>query len=93
MPKLPEFEILNCEFNFPRTWENLEPISEKDIWNYSEWKCWSEKSEFIENETTEASFYLDNSFSYGDFFIVFFLMVFTLWKIVEIIWNKFAERQ
>lgn len=49
--------------------------------------------ELIENETTEASFYLDKSFSYGDFFLIFALMIFTLFKIVEIIWVKFVERK
>lgn len=49
--------------------------------------------EYIENETTEASFYLEKSFSYGDFFLMFFLTIFTLLGIVKIIWNKFIERK
>lgn len=61
---------------------------------YSEFLCDDpEIYEYIENQTTEASFYLNTTFSYGDVFIIFFLMVFTLWKIVEIFWSKFIKKQ
>lgn len=63
-------------------------------WEFSGFDCdLPETFEFILNETTEAQFYISRTFNYGDFFVVFFLMVFTLWKIVEIIWNKFIKKQ
>jgi len=62
-------------------------------WEYSEFYCEPELFEYIKNETTEADFYLEKTFSYGDFFVLFFLMAFTLFKIVEVVWNKFVKRQ
>lgn len=48
--------------------------------------------ELIENETTEAEFYLDKSFSYGDFFLMFFLTMVILFGIVKVVWNKFVKK-
>jgi len=79
-----------CQFSIP---VNL-GTEELPDFEYSEFLCDDpELYEYIENQTTEADFYLEKTFSYGDFFVVFFLMVFTLWKIVEIIWDKFIKRQ
>lgn len=47
--------------------------------------------EYIENTTTSASFYLEKSFTYGDFFLMGFLTLFALFKAVEIIWSNFIK--
>jgi len=81
-------KILECEFNSP---ENLGTEVKPDF-EFSEIICeTSDFYELIENQTTTASFYLDKTFSYGDFFIMGFLTLFCLVKIVEIIWGKFVE--
>lgn len=59
---------------------------------YSKIECdYSGLYEYIENQTTTASFYLEKSFTYGDFFVMSILTLFVLVKIVEIIWNKFLK--
>jgi len=63
-------------------------------WEYSSWDCsLPETFEYILNTETEAQFYLSRTFSYGDFFLVFFLMVFTLFGIGKIIFDKFISRK
>lgn len=77
-----------CEFSEP---ENLGTELNPD-WQYSKVLCDNPQYyEHIENATTEAMFWVDKTFSYGDFFIVGILTIFLLMKIVEIIWNKFVE--
>jgi hypothetical protein len=62
-------------------------------WEYSKMLCDDpELYELIENETTEAEFYLNKSFSYGDFFVMFILTVFVLFGIVKIIWSNFVKK-
>ena len=85
-PPSAENQVLYCEFNEPKTWENLPPTSKLDFWNYSEIKCYSEISEIISNPAnTTSTFYLNKTFSYGDFFIIFFLSVFTLFFLFNFI--------
>ena len=88
-PMLPEFEIENCEFSSPKTWENLAPTSKTDFWNYSEVICWSNRSELIENETTGAEFYVDKTLSYGEAMVLWFLTIFTILFIFKITYNFF----
>lgn len=91
MPKKPKKikGSTRCLFSVP---VNLGTEEVPDF-EYSEFLCDDpELYEYIENQTTEADFYLEKTFSYGDFFVVFFLMVFTLFKIVEVIWNKFVKK-
>jgi hypothetical protein len=77
-----------CEFSEP---VNLGTELSPD-WQYSKALCDNPQYyEHIENATTEASFWVDKTFSYGDFFIIGLLTIFLLTKIVEIIWNKFIE--
>lgn len=84
---------INCEFNNPKTWENLPPINEKDIWNYSKIICEEEDNpsdkqfEIIENATTGAKFYLNKEISYGDFLIITFLMIFLILGILSFLIN------
>lgn len=78
-----------CEYQTPI---NLGSEAKPDF-EYSEITCdYSQLYEYVSNETTTASFYLEKSFTYGDFFIMFFLTIFGLVKIVEIIWNKYFEK-
>ena len=79
---------ITCQFSEP---VNL-GTEELPDFEYSEIVCNNSQYEYIQNETTEASFYIDKSYTYGDFYIMFFLMIFTLYKIVEIIWNKFIKK-
>lgn len=53
----------------------------------------TELYEYIENTTTSAGFYLEKSFSYGDFFVMGFLTLFALLKIVELIWSIFMKNK
>jgi len=69
-------EIFNCEFNSPRTWENLPPVSKTEYWNYSQVKCYSEIVEPITDGT--STFNLVKTFSFGDFFLIFFFVVLIL---------------
>lgn len=79
-----------CQYSVP---VNL-GTEELPDFEYSEMVCDTpEIHEFIENETTEASFYLEKTFSYGDFFVMFFLTIFTLFGIVKIIWDNFVKRK
>ena len=89
---LPENEVLHCQFNSPRTWENLEPTNKLDFWNYSEWTCWSEKSELIQNSETGAEFYLDKTLTYGEAMILWFLTIFTFVLIFKIAYNFFWKK-
>lgn len=78
-----------CVFSSP---VNL-GTTELPDWEYSEMLCDDPNIyELIENATTEAEFYLEKTFSYGDFFVMFFLTIFVLLAIVKIIWNSFIKK-
>ena len=93
-----------CDFSEPVYWnkeaqqflvvEGDGTLDLKDTtWAFTKMICDDgELYEMIENESTGASFNLDKTFSYGDFFLMFFLMVFSLFKITEIIFNKFTKK-
>lgn len=95
---------MNCEFLEPVYWSKeaqafLPVLADGSLdlkdstWNFTKMICDDgELYELIENESTGASFSIDKTFSYGDFFLVFFLMVFSVFKITEIIFNKFVEK-
>jgi len=81
-----------CEFVNPKTWENLPPASETEIWNYSEIYCQTTdastsiqflKNELIQNASTGAEFFVDKSVSYGDFLVITFLMIFLIFGIMK----------
>lgn len=58
-------------------------------WEYSKILCdYTGLYEYVENTTTSASFYLEKSFTYGDFFVMGFITLFILFQIVKIIWDK-----
>ena len=78
-----------CEFNSPRTWENIEPVSKTDFWQYSEIYCQYENAEIelIENATTGAEFFIKKSVSYGDFLIITFLTIFLIFGILKFLTN------
>lgn len=78
-----EIYTQHCEFNSPRTWENLEPVNKTDFWQYSEMFCQSEEIELIENATTGAEFYIKKSVSYGDFIIITFLTIFLIFGVLK----------
>jgi len=83
-----------CEFNSPKTWENLPPTTKTDFWNYSEIYCETTdastsiqflKNELIQNATTGAEFFVEKSVSYGDFLVITFLMIFLIFGIMKFI--------
>lgn len=77
-----------CEFNNPI---NL-GTEELPDWEYSEMLCDVPNIyELVENETTEASFFLEKTFTYGDFFVMFFLTVFVLFGIIKLTWDSFTK--
>lgn len=58
-------------------------------WEYSEIICdYTGLYEYVENPTTSASFYLEKSFTYGDFFVMGAIALFVLFKILKIIWEN-----
>lgn len=62
---------------------------ENGDWEYSQIDCdYTGLYEYVENPTTSASFYLEKSFTYGDFFVMGFITLFILFQIVKIIWEK-----
>lgn len=73
-----------CKFSVPVDLGNGD-------WEYSEIACGL--YEYIENTTTSASFYLEKSFTYGDFFTMGFLTLFVLFEIAKIIWENFIKKQ
>ena len=88
---------IHCEFNSPRTWENLEPTNKLDFWQYSEIYCQSDdvkllENELIENTTTGAEFFIKKSVSYGDFLIIVFLMIILIWGIMKFLINFFIPK-
>lgn len=77
---------MNCDFSIP---VNL-GTGEKPDFEYSKMICDNpDVFELIGNETTGAEFYLDKSFSYGDWFLMFFVFVIFLVGITKLIWDFF----
>lgn len=65
----------------------------KSDWEYSKIECdYSGLYEYVENPTTTAFFYLEKSFTYGDFFLMGFITLFILVEIVKIIWQNFVKK-
>lgn len=80
---------IECEFS---SVQNLGTEIKPD-YEFSAFDCdLSSIYEFVENPTTTSSFYLEKTFSYGDFFVMFFLTAFAVVKIVEIIWTNFFKK-
>lgn len=82
-----------CEFQSPRTWEDLEPTSKTDLWNYTEMKCYDTNLELIQNTETGAEFYIQKNIDYGDSIIIFFLLLFAIFGIVKIIADFFIPKK
>jgi len=62
-------------------------------WEYSQIDCdYTGLYEYVENSTTSASFYLEKSFTYGDFFVMGFLTMFLLFGITKLIWQTFVKK-
>lgn len=58
-------------------------------WEYSKIDCdYTGLYEYVENTTTSASFYLEKSFTYGDFFVMGAIALFVLFKILKVIWEN-----
>lgn len=71
---------------------NLNTTTTPD-WEYSKIECdYSELYEYVENSTTSASFYLEKTFTYGDFFLMGFFTLFVLIGITKIIWDNFVKK-
>lgn len=65
----------------------------KEDWEYSKITCdYGGLYEHLENQTTTADFYLEKTFSYGDFFLMGFITLFVLVEIVKIIWQNFVKK-
>ena len=99
---MANFEII-CEGAEPVYWngEKITPIDGSlppfQNWQFQKMICSGtgegfdklEHFELIGNEDTGASFYLDKSFSYGDWFLMSFLAVFILTIIPVLIFKIF----
>jgi len=84
-----ENSVIECEFQTPKTWEDITPTSSDDFWQYSEIKCESQNIEIdlIQNATTGAEFFIKKSVSYGDFLIIVFLMIFLVFGVLKFLIN------
>jgi len=98
---------INCEFSNPVYWDEktgetspltAEPKMKDKLWNFETIICGGSGQglddgvlELIENENTGANFYLEKSFNYGDFFLMFFVAVATCVFIVKGIWVFFNK--
>ena len=95
-------QISQCEFNTPVYWDKttmqLVPvdagITKSEHWSFMTSICTTTDTtlEVITNSTTSASFYLEKTFTYGDFFIMGFLTIFVLVGITKIIWETFTNK-
>lgn len=74
-----------CDFSEPI---NLGTELNPD-WHYSKLLCENPAFyEFVEHSTTGAYFWVNQTFSYGDFFIMGFLTICLLVGIAKIIWDN-----
>lgn len=95
-------QISQCEFNSPVYWDKgtmqLIPVDDEILksehWNFVHSICTTTDTtlELITNPTTSASFYLEKTFNYGDFFTMGFLTIFILFGITKIIWQTFVSK-
>ena len=95
-------QISQCEFNTPVYWDDAAEqliavngdIDKFAQWNFMTSICTTTDTtlEMITNPTTSASFYLEKSFSYGDFFTMGFLTIFVLVGITKLIWQTFVKK-
>ncbi len=86
-----------CEFNSPRTWENIPPISKLEYWNYSQIICNSidDKPEIfnlIQNPDTGGEFYIQKTLNYGEAMILWFLTLFSFYLIFKTAYNFFWKK-
>lgn len=79
-----------CELSSP---VDLDERPSQVDFEYSKIECdYSALYEYVENPTTSAYFYLEKSFTYGDFFVMGFLTMFLLFGITKLIWDTFIKR-
>lgn len=76
---------IDCELSTPKDFQGNTPTTSSVFWNYSKMICEynDEKVELIENATTGQEFFLDKTFSYGDFLIGLFLIIFVVFGIAK----------
>lgn len=94
-------QISQCEFNTPVYWDKTQmqlipldtSITRSEQWNFMSSVCTTTDTtlELITNSTTSASFYLEKTFNYGDFFTMGFLTMFVLFGITKLIWETFVK--
>lgn len=74
-------ETSECDFFNPVNWQGNPPV-EGEFWNFASSSC-AKNLDYIQyvSSTNGAGFYLDQKISYGDIFIVFFLLFFLCWGI------------
>jgi len=95
-------QISQCEFNDAVYWDKttmqLIPVdagtTKSEHWSFMTSICTTTDTtlELITNPTTTASFYLEKTFNYGDFFTLGFLTIFLLAGITKIIWETFVKK-
>jgi len=85
---------MDCVFNTPVIYDGVTaPTTKQDIWNFKNASCTDKvvttTQDYVEKiSTTTGSgneFYIDKRISYGDIFIIAFLIIFlvvTVWKSV-----------
>jgi len=80
---------MNCQFSEP---VNLGTESVPD-WEYSTFSCDNpDIYSLVENSTTGASFYVQQTLSYGDSLILWFLILFALACIVKVVFSFFYHQ-
>jgi len=78
--------MIDCNFYNPVNFLG-EPATGDEIWNFQNATCDNQIFTLVENATTDAKFYLDKSFSYGDILITIFLSIFLIFGIVKFLFG------
>ncbi len=93
---LPEINTLTasstwtqCHFFSPRTYDNASPTTPAQTWNFADATC---TEPTIQNFTIGTStFFLNKTWTYGELFISFLLIIIILFVIFLIIFNFYFE--
>lgn len=88
---MPE-KVLQCQFNSPETFSGETPTTTDQEFEFSEVNCSSTQTIKKENSTTGTSFFLDQTFTYGDILIVGFLMIFLVLGIISFFINRIIPK-
>lgn len=79
-------EFSECEFFNPVNSAGAFPET-GEVWNFASSTCKKNIDYLTLVQGGEAGFFKDDRISYGEFFIVFFLLLFLCWGIFKALWG------